>query len=124
MLAAGEVADRERAADVERLGRAEQELVVGVGGDRCLEVEGVGQVDVPVDPDPTVDADLGQRDVKVAGLGGRLACGFGGLGIEPRVRLIDEPAQLRRTDLVGHRGDVWSTKAAASGLRHIVRSAI
>ncbi len=105
VLAAGEVADRERAAHVERLGGAEQELVVGVGGDRCLEVEGVGQVEVAVHPDPAVDADLGQGDVEVPRLGGGEAFRLGGLGVEPGLGLLDQPAQLRGSDGVGERGD-------------------
>ena len=52
LLAAGEVADGDRAAYVEGVGRAEQQLLVGVGGDRGLEVERVGQVEVAVDADP------------------------------------------------------------------------
>ena len=104
-LAAGEVADRDRAADIEGLGGAEEELVVGVGGDRCLQVEGVGEVEVPVDPDPTVDTDLGQGDVEVPRLGGGEAFGFGLLGVEPGFGFFDQPAQLRRPDGVGERGD-------------------
>ena len=33
-------------------------------------------------------------------------CGFGLLGVEPGDGLVDQPGQLRRADLVGHRGDV------------------
>ena len=51
-LVAGEVADRLGPAYVKGVGRAEEELGVGIVGDGGLEVEGVGEVDVPVDPDP------------------------------------------------------------------------
>ena len=49
---AGEVAGGDGAAYVEGLGRAQEQLLVGVGGDRGLEVQGVGQVQVAVDADP------------------------------------------------------------------------
>ena len=78
---------------------------MGVGGDRCLEVQGVGQIDIPIDPDPAVDADLGQRDVEVPRLGGGEAFRLGGLGVEPGLGLFDQPAQLRGSDGVGERGD-------------------
>ena len=49
LLGAGQVADSEGAADVEGLGGTQEQLVVGVGGDRGLQVQGIGQVDVAVD---------------------------------------------------------------------------
>ena len=52
VLVAGQVAGGDGAADVEGVGRAEEELLVGVRGDRGLQVEGVGQVDVAVDAGP------------------------------------------------------------------------
>ena len=52
LLVAGEVAGRDGAAYVEGVGRTQQELLVGVRGDRGLQVQGVGQVDVAVDHGP------------------------------------------------------------------------
>ena len=54
-LVAGQVADRDRAAYVQGLGGAGEELLVGVVGDRGLQVQGIGEVEVPVDPDPAGD---------------------------------------------------------------------
>ncbi len=55
-LAARDDADREGTAYVEGLGRAEQPEFLGAGGDCSLEVQGVGQVQVAVHPDPPGDA--------------------------------------------------------------------
>ncbi len=78
--------------------------MVGVGGDRCFQVEGVGEVDVTVDLDSAVDTDPCEFDVEAPGLGGREALGLGGLGVEPGLGLLDQPAQLRRSDGMGERG--------------------
>ena len=103
---AGEVSGGDGAADVEGVGGAEEELVVGVRGDRGLEVQGVGQVQVAVDTDSSRDAGVGEPDVEVPGLGGCAACGFGGLGVEPGRGLLDQPAQLRGADGVRERRDL------------------
>ena len=82
-----------------------EELLVGVGGDRGLEVQGVGEVEVAVDPDRAGDADVGQGDVEVPGLGRGEAFGLGRLGVEPGFGLLDQPAQLGGADLVRERRD-------------------
>ena len=113
-LAAGEVAGREGAADVQGLGGAEEELVVGIGGDRGLEVERVGQVEVSVDPDPAMVAVPCDRDVEVPGLGGGEAFGLGCLGVEPGLGpWISRPS--RRADLCATGATMASTNAAAWG---------
>ena len=106
-LVAGEVADRDGAAYVEGLGGAEEQLVVGVGGDRLVEVEGIGEVEVALDVHGPGHRDLVQGDVEVADLGRRGPLGLGLLGVEPGDGLLDQPAQLRRADRVRERGDVW-----------------
>ena len=79
---------------------------MGVVGDRGLQVEGVGQVEVAVDPDPAGDTDVGEGDVEVPGLGRGEPVGFGLLGVEPGDRLLDQPLQLGGADLVRHVRDV------------------
>ena len=79
---------------------------MGVCGDRGLQVEGVGEVEVAVDPDPASDVHVGQRDVEVPGLRGGLAFGLGGLGVEPGLGLLDQPGQLGGADLVRERRDL------------------
>ena len=106
VLGAGQVAGGDGTAYVQGLGGPQQELVVGVGCDRGLQVQGVGEVDVTVDADPAVDTDLGQRDVEVSRLGRGEAFGLGGLGVEPGLGLLDQPPQLRRPDAVRERGDL------------------
>ena len=83
-----------------------EELLVGVVGDRGLQVQGVGEVEVPVHPDPAGRHPPGQGDVEVPGLGRREAFGLEGFGVEPGLGLLDQPVQLGRTDLVGHVRDV------------------
>jgi hypothetical protein len=46
LLVAGEVAGRDRAAHVEGLGGAEQQLLVGIGGQGGVEVDRISQVEV------------------------------------------------------------------------------
>ena len=79
---------------------------MGVRGDRGLEVQGVGQVQLAVDVDPARDARVGEPDVEVAGLGGGPAFGLGGLGVEPGRGLLDQPTQLRGPDRVRERRDL------------------
>ena len=52
VLGAGQVAGRDGAAHVQGLGRAQQELLVGVRGERGVQVQRVGQVEVALDADP------------------------------------------------------------------------
>ena len=79
---------------------------MGVGGDRGLEVQGIGQVDVAVDVHPARDPDVGEPDVEVPGLGGGEPVGLGLVGVEPGLGLVDQPVQLGRADLVRHRRDM------------------
>ena len=94
------------AADVEGVGRAQGQLLVGVRGDRGLQVQGVGQVQVAVDTDPARDGCVADPDVEVPGLGrGEVFC-FGGLGVEPGLGLLDQPGQLHGADGVRERRDL------------------
>jgi hypothetical protein len=104
-LVAGEVAHGDGAADVEGLGRTQQKLLVCVRGDRGLQVQGVGQVDIAVDLDPARQARVAERDVEVPVPGRGEAFGFSGFGVEPGLGFLDEPAQLGGSDLVRERGD-------------------
>ena len=79
---------------------------MGVVGDRGLQVEGVGEVEVPVHPDPAGHTHLGQGDVEVPGLGGREPFGLQGFGVEPCFGFPDQPVELGGPDLVGHVRDV------------------
>ena len=80
--------------------------MVGVRGDRGLQVQGVGQVDLAVDAHGPGHAGVGQRDVEVPGLGRGEAFGLGGLGVEPGLGLLDQPPQLRGADGVRERRDL------------------
>ncbi len=103
---AGQVAGRDGAAYVQRLGGAQQELGVGVRGEGGVEVQGVGEVEVALDVHGPGDTDLGQVHVEVADLGGGEPVGLGLVGVEPGGGFLDQPAQLGGADLVGDRGDV------------------
>ena len=103
-LVAGQVPDRLGATYVAGSRWSREALLVGVRGDRGLQVQGVGEVDVAVDPDPAGDADVGQGDVEVPRLGGGEAVGLGGLGVEPGLGFLDQPA-LGGADLVRDRRD-------------------
>ena len=125
LLVAGDVADRAGAAYVEGVGGTQQELLVGVRGDRCLQVQGVGEVDVAIDPDPASDVNVGQGNVEVPGLGGREALGLGGLGIEAGFGLLDQPVELGGADLVRERRDLGvHERRSPPGTNGSVRSAI
>jgi hypothetical protein len=105
-LCAGEVAGRDGAAYVQGLGRPEEELLVGVVGQRGVEVDRVGQVQLALDVHGAGGADLGQVHVGVPAVRGRPSLGLGLLGVEPGFGLIDEPLELGGADLVRHRRDV------------------
>ena len=79
---------------------------MGVGGDRGLQVQGVGQVDLCVDRTVPATPSVGEPDVEVAPVGGGQALGLGLLGVEPGLGLLDQPCQLRGPDLVRHRRDM------------------
>ena len=79
---------------------------MGVRGERGVEVDGVGEVEVALDVDGPGGADLVEVDVEVAGVGGRLAVGFGAVGVEPGDGFGDESVELGGADLVGHRCDM------------------
>ena len=103
LLGAGQIADSEGAADVEALGGTQEQLVVGVRGDRGLQVQGIGQIDVAVDVDPARDPGVADPDVEVPGPGSREPVGLGLVGVEPGPGLVDQPVQLGRADPVRHR---------------------
>ena len=57
-LGAGEVAEGLGAADVQRLGRAEGLLRRGAVGQRPVEVEGVGEVELGLEPQGAGEVDV------------------------------------------------------------------
>jgi hypothetical protein len=105
-LVAGQVAGGDGAAHVQRLGRAQEQLSVGVGGEGAVEVDRVGQVEVALDVHGPGGGDLAQVDIEAAPLGRSLAFGLECLGVEPGLGLLDQPFQLGGTDLVRHRRDM------------------
>ena len=121
---AGEVAGGDGAAYVQRLGGPGEELLVGVGGDRGVEVDRVGEVEVALDVHGPGGGDLVEVDVETAGVGGGGAFGFGLVGVEPGDRFLDEPASWVGPILCAT-WETWaSTNAAAAGERDMVRSAM
>ena len=82
---------------------AEQQLLVGIGGQGGVEVDRIGQVEVALDMHGPGGADPGQQDVEAAVLGGREPFCLGALGVKPGLGLLDQPLQLGGADLVRHR---------------------
>jgi hypothetical protein len=103
LFAAGDHADRGGAADVQRVLTAQGGQLGGAGGDGVFEVEGVGQVELAVDPRGAGEGDLVVVDGEVPALG-CLGAAFGGvLGHEPGYRLLDGPLGLGHPDPVRER---------------------
>ena len=72
-LGAGEVAERLRASHVQRLGRAERLLRRGAVGERPVEVEGVGEVELGLDVQGAGEVDVVPVDRHVARVDGQVA---------------------------------------------------
>ena len=110
-LRAGEVAESGGATGIERRIRAEGLQRGGAVGERAVEVEGVGDVELGLHPHGAGVVDVVVVDRGVAGVDvevpvlrirGRVEPGE----VEPLDGLGDEPVQLRRTDPPGDRGDL------------------
>ena len=110
-LGAGEVAEGSGAAGVERRVGAEGLQARGAVGERAVEVEGVGDVELGLEPHRAgvvhvvvVEGGVARVDVEVAVLRIRSRVDVG--EVVPLDRLGDEPVQLRRTDPTGDGGDL------------------
>ena len=106
-----EVTERLGSPRVEGRGGPERLQSGGAVGDRAVEVEGVGDVDLGLEPHGAgevdvvvVDRDVTRVDMEVAVLRIRRRLRLG--EVEPLDGLGDEPVQLRHTDAPGDRGDL------------------
>ncbi len=72
----------------------------------CVEVEGVGEVQLAVDQRGAGEGDLVVVDGEVPPVGGAAAGLLGGLGHEPGDRLLDQPVDHPDADLVRDRRQV------------------
>lgn len=104
-LAASDLPNRDRAADVQGVFRAEVLQGGGRGRDGGLEVESVGEVEGAVDVRGPGQPDLAGVDPEVPGVGSCLLPGFGIGGHERRDRGSDGVVQLGEADLVRERRD-------------------
>ena len=105
-LAAGEVPDGGGPPHVQGVGGAEVLQRLGAGGDGGVEVEGVGEVELPVHGAGAPQRRLPRVDGEGPAVGGLAAAAFGLLGHEPPDRLLDQPVDLGGADLVRHVRDV------------------
>ena len=88
---------------IEGVGRAEVGQLAGDAADRVLQVQRVGQVQLPGHQRGAGEAHLVRLDREVPPVRRRAAPLFGLLRHEPADRLIDDPVELDRADLVRHR---------------------
>ena len=97
-----------------------EELLVGVVGDRGLQVEGIGEVEVPVHPDPAGHTHVGQGDVEVPGLGRREPFGLRASGSNLALASSISRPSWAGPILCATCATWASTNAAASGERQRV----
>jgi hypothetical protein len=105
-LVPGQLPGGQGAAYVEGLVAAEVGEGLGAGGDRGVEVEGVGEVQLAFDADGVVVGDLVGRHVEVPSLGREESTGFCFGGVEPDPGLLDHSLELGVRQLGRTRGDV------------------
>jgi hypothetical protein len=105
-LVAGEVADGVGTADVQRLGGTQGGAGRGAGGDGGFEVEGVGDVELGLHHHRAGERDQLLEDRDVPLVPGCFGEALDLVGHEPSDRLVDQPVQLGRLQLVSHRGEV------------------
>ena len=99
--------------------------MVGVGGDRGLQVQGIGQVDVAVDLDSARDPGVGRagcRSARPAAAASRSASVWS--GSNRALASVINRSSWAGPILCATGATWWSTNAAASGERHTVRSAM
>ncbi len=99
-LLAGDLADRLGPPHVQRLLGPAGGQDGGFVGDPGLQVQGVGEVELPVDPGGAGEGDLGVLDREVPAIGCSTALFFGFGGHEPADGVGDEPVDLGGTDPV------------------------
>ena len=105
-LVAGEVAGGEGAAHVEGFGAAGGGEGLGTLGDRGVEVQGVGQVELGLHEGGALQGDLVVVEGDVASLGRGLGVGCGLGGHEPGLGDLDEPVQGGWAEAVRERRDL------------------
>ncbi len=122
---AGEVAGGDGAADVEGVGRAQGQLLVGVRGDRGLQVQGVGQVELAVDVRtvPATPASASAMSKCRASAAARRSASVASGSNRALASSTSRPS-CAGPMVCANGATLASTNAAASGDRHRVRSAM
>ena len=105
-LVAGEVAGGEGAAHLEGFGAAGGGQRLRTLGDRGVQVQCVGQVELGLDEGGALQGDLVVVEGDVAPLGRGLGVGLGLGGHVPGLGDLDEPVQRGRADPVCERRDL------------------
>ncbi len=118
-LLAGDLADRLGPPHVQRLLGPAGGQDGGFVGDPGLQVQGVGEVELSVDPGGAGEGDLGVLDREVPAIGCSTALFFGFGGHEPADGVGDEPVDLGGTDPVREGCDLGVHEP--SGLYRTVR---
>ena len=92
---AGQGTGGHRAAHVQRLGGAEAGQPGRARGEGCVEVEGVGEVELGVDPHGPLVGDLTEVEVEVPPIGGLAAALLGLVGVVAAQGVLDGTFDLR-----------------------------
>ena len=95
------------------------------GPQDVFQVDRVGQVDTRRDVHDALDAGPGQVHGRVSILGSSGGPSLGLLGVEPGLRLLDQPGQDHRPDLVRDRRQLGVSEVPrASATENTVRQAV
>ncbi len=105
-LAPGQVPGGDRAPHIQRVFGAEGGELGGSGTQGVVEVEGIGEVELGIDPCGAGEGDLVEVDVEVPPVRSGLAAFGGQVGHEPGDRSVDQPLGLGRTSAVGVAGQL------------------
>ena len=104
--AAGELAEGVRPTDIEGVLTAQLRQAGRAVRESGVEIEGVGEVELALEVDGAVEADVVRVDGDVLVVRGFEPPLLGLRGVEPDQRFLDEPVELGDADLVREAGDV------------------
>ncbi len=123
-LVAGQVAGRDGTADVQGLGGAGQQLLVGISGEGGVEVDRVGQVQLALGVHRAA-ADTWARSTSIRRESAAASRSASACSGSNRAMASSTSRLSCASPILCARRATWaSTNAAASGERHMVRSAI